>query len=75
MGRRASSKQPRLIDVVLTSLLSLFLAVVAATASGVVGAGADGRLPVGPVGEWIGHGVRGAIGPFLLRAAPAAARG
>ncbi|HKK72922.1 MAG TPA: DNA translocase FtsK 4TM domain-containing protein [Candidatus Krumholzibacteria bacterium] len=66
MGRRAKSTRPRLLDVVLTALLSLFLAVVAATVSGVVAAGADGRLPVGPVGDWIGTTVRDGVGPFLL---------
>jgi DNA segregation ATPase FtsK/SpoIIIE-like protein len=66
MGRRAKSTRPRLLDVVLTALLSLFLAVVAATVSGVVGSGSDGRLPVGPVGQWIGTTVRDGVGPFLM---------
>ena len=70
MGRRRSSSHPRLLDVVLTSLLSLFLVVVCATASGVVGVGADGSLPVGPVGEWLGSLARGAVGPFLMWTLP-----
>ena len=72
MGRRATktSKRPRLLDVVLTAILSLFLAVVAGSASGIAGPVPSGGHPVGPVGDWLGTNALAALGPVLLWTLP-----
>ena len=70
MGRRAKTSRPRLLDVALTAILSLFLGVVAASAAGAGGWAAAGRNPVGPVGEWIGTTWRSGVGPVLLWTLP-----
>jgi S-DNA-T family DNA segregation ATPase FtsK/SpoIIIE len=66
MARR-KSQRTRVLDVVLTALLSIFLFFVCLGASG----GLPGAQPVGALGGWLGRILYGFFGPWLIWVAPA----
>jgi S-DNA-T family DNA segregation ATPase FtsK/SpoIIIE len=65
MGRRKSQRS-RVLDVVITASLSLFLFFVCLAATG----GLSGARPMGLVGDWLGRFLTDFMGPWLLWLAP-----
>jgi DNA segregation ATPase FtsK/SpoIIIE-like protein len=65
MAKRTPPR-PRLLDVALTAILSLFLAAVVLIAAGAGAFLPEGQGAVGPAGRWLGEWVIGAIGPWLM---------
>ncbi|RKZ18185.1 cell division protein FtsK [bacterium] len=66
MARRKSQRS-RVLDVVITTFLSLFLFFVCLSVSG----GLSGPEPMGMFGGWLGRQLQGLLGPWLLWVAPA----
>jgi S-DNA-T family DNA segregation ATPase FtsK/SpoIIIE len=66
MARRKSQRS-RVLDVVLTASLSIFLFFVCLAASG----GLPGAQPVGALGGWLGRVLHGFFGPWLMWLTPA----
>lgn len=65
MARR-KSQRPRVLDVVLTASVSLFLFFVCLAAGG----GLSGVQPMGSFGAWLGRLLHGVFGPWLMWLAP-----
>lgn len=71
-------RRPRAVDLTLTALLSLFLAIVCLTTQGpapqsfsaALEGSASARLPVGPVGSILGQVALWALGPIFLWVLP-----
>ncbi len=80
MAKRRRSSRPRTLDVMITGILSLYLGIVCLGGVGpaipasfgeILASQADPRLPVGPLGAFVGEASRWAVGPIFFWALPA----